>query len=287
MGRSRGSLRPRPRAAHQHPHLADGRRRAGGHRPRPAARAALTLTRTGAAEGRRVAGRRPRRPEPVRRRSPRAHRPGGIRGQSLGRSGPQRRARPSLEHGVPPTLAPAEPACARPRRHRGRRRAAHEAAGAPNQSLTRARRFLSHPLGPWTAMNRTVVEAKPTSGVDYCSRNQEGVVTLDQAWVAGMTERQTRLKVERGEWGRPYRGVFIDNSAPVTPMQPVVAAFFAVGGLASHRLGLWLWTLVSTRVPAALDFTVPYARSSRVTGVVVHRVMTMPPPFYKGVVAVT
>ena len=54
---------------------------------------------------------------------------------------------------------------------------------------------------------------------------------------------QKLLKVERGEWGRPYRGVFIDNSAPVTPMQPVVAAFFAVGGLASHRLGLgvWLW----------------------------------------------
>src|SRR5581483_7512450 len=104
---------------------------------------------------------------------------------------------------------------------------------------------------------------------------------------AGMSERQTRGMVERGEWRRPYRGVFIDNSAPVTPLQPVIAAFFAVRGLASHRLALWLWALASLRAPEALEFTVPNGRSGRVPGVKIYRVNSMPPALHRGVVAVT
>jgi hypothetical protein len=93
--------------------------------------------------------------------------------------------------------------------------------------------------------------------------------------------------VERGEWRRPYRAVFVDNRAPVTPMQPVIAAFFAVNGLASHRLGLWVWHLVSRRAPEVLEFTVAYGRGSRIPGVEIHRVTTMPEAFSKGVIAVT
>lgn len=81
--------------------------------------------------------------------------------------------------------------------------------------------------------------------------------------------------------------MFIDNGAPVTPLQPVVASFFAVCGVASHRLALWLWALTSLRAPAALEFCVPCDRNVRVPGVKVYRVNTMPPAFYKGIVAVT
>jgi hypothetical protein len=136
-------------------------------------------------------------------------------------------------------------------------------------------------------MDRAIRVQQPTPRVDCYSRKQEGVITLDQARAVGMSDRQTRGMVERGEWRHPYRRVFIDNSAPVTALQPVIAAFFAVRGLASHRLALWLWALTTARAPEALEFTVSRQRSSRVPGLVIHRVNRMPQAFYKGVVAVT
>jgi hypothetical protein len=137
------------------------------------------------------------------------------------------------------------------------------------------------------AMDRSLREQKSTRDVHSYSQTQEGVITLDQAHAAGMSRRQVAGMVERGEWRRRYRAVFIDSRAPVTPLQPVIAAFFAVGGLASHRLALWLWGLTSLRAPRLLEFSVPAGRSSRVQGVVIHRVNAMPEGFSKGVVAVT
>src|SRR5581483_7011852 len=117
------------------------------------------------------------------------------------------------------------------------------------------------PLRPCPAMDRAIRVPKSTPRVDFCSRKQEGVITLGQARAADLSDGQVALKVERREWRRPYRGVFIDNGVPVTPMQPVVAAFFAVCGVASHRLALWLWALTSLRAPAALEFCIPCDRN--------------------------
>ena len=122
-------------------------------------------------------------------------------------------------------------------------------------------------------------EPKATVRVAFRSKKQEGVFDLDQAVTAGMTERQLRGLVDRGELLRPYRGVFIDPAAPVTPMQPVIAAKFAVGrpALASHRLCAWTWDLVDRREPEALEFTVPANRYPRLPGIKVYRVSEMPP----------
>jgi very-short-patch-repair endonuclease len=136
-------------------------------------------------------------------------------------------------------------------------------------------------------MDRAIRESKSTSEVHSYSQKQEGVITLDQTRAAGMSRRQVAGMVDRGEWHRPYRGVFIDNGAPVTPLQPVIAAFFAVGGPGSHRLGLWMWAMTSLRAPAALEFSVPYTHGARVPGVKIYRVRTMPPVFRKGVLLVT
>ncbi|HEV3351552.1 MAG TPA: hypothetical protein VG076_01445 [Acidimicrobiales bacterium] len=113
------------------------------------------------------------------------------------------------------------------------------------------------------------------------------MVLLEQARAAGMSGRQVEGMVERGEWRRAYRGVFIVNSAPVTPMQPVVAASFVVRGLASHRLGLWLWDVTEYRTPEILEFSVPYGRNVRVPGVKIYRVKTMPVASRRGIVPVT
>jgi very-short-patch-repair endonuclease len=127
----------------------------------------------------------------------------------------------------------------------------------------------------------------PTSQVGSCTRKQEGVITLEQARAGGLSDRQVEGKVHRGEWRRPYRGVLIDNGVPVTPLQPVVAAYFAVGGPASHRLGLWIWAMTTLKAPQALEFSVPSERHVRVPGVKVYRLRAMPPVFFKGVIAVT
>ena len=130
-------------------------------------------------------------------------------------------------------------------------------------------------------------EQKSTAQVAKCSRKQEGVITLDQARAAGLSQRQVRGMVDRGEWRRPHRAVFIDNSAPVTPMQSVVAASFAAGGLASHRLCLWLWGLSAQSAPAAEELSVEYGKNVRVPGVKIYRVKKMPPAFRRGIVPVT
>jgi hypothetical protein len=138
-----------------------------------------------------------------------------------------------------------------------------------------------------SAMVQAFREQKPTSHVAKRSRKQEGVITVAQAKAAGLSQRQVDLMVERGEWRRPHRGVLIDNSAPITPMQAVVAASFAVQGLASHRLCLWLWDLRPNAAPEAEEFCVAYGRSVRVPGVKIYRVKQLPLAYRKGVVPVT
>src|SRR5579872_6879261 len=119
-------------------------------------------------------------------------------------------------------------------------------------------------------------EQKPTSHVAKCSRKQEGVITAAQARMAGLTQRQVDLMVERG--------------VPITPLQAVVAASFATGGLASHRLCLWLWSLRPQAEPEAEaeaeEFSVPYGSSVRVPGVKIYRVKKMPRAFRRGIVPV-
>jgi hypothetical protein len=76
---------------------------------------------------------------------------------------------------------------------------------------------------------------------------------------------------------------FIDNRAPVTPLQPVIAASFAVGGMASHRLALWLWDLTTRRSPEALEFSVPNRRTVRLPDIRAYRITDMPAACRKGV----
>jgi hypothetical protein len=113
------------------------------------------------------------------------------------------------------------------------------------------------------------------------------VITLDQALSAGLSKRQVEGMLRRGEWRRPYRAVFIDNSTPTTPMQGVIAASFASRGLASHRLCLWLWDLRPHRAPEQVEFSISYDRNVRLPEVKIHRVKAMPPAFRRGIVPVT
>jgi very-short-patch-repair endonuclease len=110
------------------------------------------------------------------------------------------------------------------------------------------------------------------------ARNNEGVITLADATAAGLKDHQVRHLVDTGEWLRLYRGVYADAGAPATPMRDVVAASRAIGGrgMASHRLGCWIWGVLDDRIPV-LEFTVLQGRSGRVPGITIHRVSALPP----------
>src|SRR4051812_22355933 len=120
-------------------------------------------------------------------------------------------------------------------------------------------------------------EHEPTPHVARHSQKQHGVITLDQARTAGLSQRQVDGMVLRGDWRRPYRAVFIDNSAPITPMQSVIAASFGACGLASHRFCLWMGDLRPLAAPDALEFSVPYCRNVRLPAVKIYRVRETPP----------
>jgi hypothetical protein len=130
---------------------------------------------------------------------------------------------------------------------------------------------------------------KTTAQVAKRSRKQEGVLKVEHAIEAGLTERQIEGLVRSGAWYRPYRRVLIDTGVPVTPMQPIIAASFAMGAgaLGSHRLSGWMWELIRSSAPPVLEFSVPVGRHPRPPGITVHRVTTMPPAARRGLVAVT
>lgn len=108
--------------------------------------------------------------------------------------------------------------------------------------------------------------------VAFGARKREGVITLADTEAAGMTARQVERLIASGQWRREYRGVFIDNAVPITPMQPVIAAAEAVGAasVASHRLCIWLWELTHERTAPSLEFTVA-GRNPRPPGITVYR----------------
>lgn len=110
-------------------------------------------------------------------------------------------------------------------------------------------------------------------------------MTCDQATEVGLSKREIDGLVARGEWRREHRGVLVDNAAPVTPMQAVVAASLAIGlrGLASHRLAAWLWRLIEGE--PVLEFSA--LRAIRLPGIKVYRVAAMPRASRVGIVAVT
>lgn len=65
---------------------------------------------------------------------------------------------------------------------------------------------------------------------------QHGVITMEQALGAGITEGQVRRRLRTNEWRRVYQGVFALSGAPGTWEQGVLAAVLVAGpgAAASH-----------------------------------------------------
>jgi very-short-patch-repair endonuclease len=100
---------------------------------------------------------------------------------------------------------------------------------------------------------------------------QHGLLTLEQCLGAGLTERQARLRAERGEWIRVHRGVYRIAGVAPTPAQQLLAGCLATGGrgLASHRSAAGLWRLPVRA--AGPEILVQGGQPAEIEGVIVRR----------------
>lgn len=92
---------------------------------------------------------------------------------------------------------------------------------------------------------------------DYL-RDQDGVLTLDQAREAGLSERAVRYRVRSGRWRRCGRGVYFVDDRPFTDAARIRAAVWGFGArsVASGLTAAW-WHGLTQFAPAQLEVTVP------------------------------
>jgi very-short-patch-repair endonuclease len=99
---------------------------------------------------------------------------------------------------------------------------------------------------------------------------QHGLVTRDQTWGCGLSDKQLETRLTSGRLVRVDRNVYRLNGAPVSWHQRVLACCLATDGVCSHRsgamlLGLGLWP------GEIVELTVAPNRRYRNETVAVHR----------------
>jgi len=102
-------------------------------------------------------------------------------------------------------------------------------------------------------------------------RQQYGLITREQALLAGLNKDRIRYLLRSGQWIRVHRSVFVHASTPPTPRQKAMAATLASGGVASHRTVvalLGLDSMPSRRIEVTTNHADP---KKRIPGVITHR----------------
>jgi hypothetical protein len=118
------------------------------------------------------------------------------------------------------------------------------------------------------AVNRLPVDR----ALDAFMASHYGLIDHDSVSGLGGTAELIRRNVVTGRWLVEHRMVYRAAAAPRTPEQELLAAVWASGDLAraSHLSGTWAWGLLA-RPPDLPEVSIPYARSVKHRGIVVHR----------------
>jgi very-short-patch-repair endonuclease len=89
-------------------------------------------------------------------------------------------------------------------------------------------------------------------------RHHDGVITLDQATLVGLSERSVRRRVESGHWRRCSRGVYFVDDRPFTDASRIRAAVWGYGSsaVASGLAAAW-WFDLTKFAPDVVEVTVP------------------------------
>ena len=105
-------------------------------------------------------------------------------------------------------------------------------------------------------------------------RHHYSIIGYQEALDIGATRSLIRSKNDRGEWVRPYLGVYREAAAARSPHQDLRSACVATGraSVASHASAAWLWGLLS-RPPESPEVTVLPAsrRGAGYAAITIHR----------------
>lgn len=95
-------------------------------------------------------------------------------------------------------------------------------------------------------------------------RRHDGVITLDQARRAGLSEYSVRRKVRKGQWRRCGTGVYFADDRPFTSAARLRAAVWGRGShaVASGLAAAW-WLGLMNLEPRMIEVTVPRTASGR------------------------
>jgi hypothetical protein len=106
---------------------------------------------------------------------------------------------------------------------------------------------------------------------------QYGLLTIQQAYEAGLTKRQVSDMTSSGQWEYATRGVYRVAAAPEQPRQQLLAHLLAAGpgAVASHRAAASLWQLPGFG-PRIVEISKPRGRSQRIGHGRIHGSLWLP-----------
>ncbi|MEJ2863532.1 hypothetical protein [Actinomycetospora flava] len=105
-------------------------------------------------------------------------------------------------------------------------------------------------------------------------REQHDVVTVEQLYRQGFTDRGIEAQLRAGRWQGLHRGVYVLHNGPVSPEARRTGALLACRGAAmlSHETAGELWGMVPVDPTRPIHVTVPYGSSAmRSDGLHLHR----------------
>jgi very-short-patch-repair endonuclease len=106
--------------------------------------------------------------------------------------------------------------------------------------------------------NRLTAASVKTDVLTEYLRQQDGVITLAQATLCGLSESAVNRRVRSGQWRRCASGVYFVDDRPFTAAARVRTAVWSYGGraTASGLTAAW-WHGVTKRPPDIVEITVP------------------------------
>ena len=110
------------------------------------------------------------------------------------------------------------------------------------------------------------------------SRAQQGAVTVEQLWKAGLTRTEVRTRVRHGRLVHLFRGVYSVGDPALMPLVRPSGALLSLGpdALISHRSAAALWGLTEAD-PSIVDVTIAGRNLRPRPGIRLHRVKQLHP----------
>jgi very-short-patch-repair endonuclease len=100
--------------------------------------------------------------------------------------------------------------------------------------------------------------------IEHLLRRHDGVITAEQARLAGLSQDAVERRIRSGAWSRCSKGVYFAEDRPFTDAARIRAAVWGYGprAVASGLAAAW-WHGLVQEPPSSVEVTVPLTKSGR------------------------